>query len=264
MVSHADLILYLVAIKSFYRQIGHGQIVIVDDGSLTDSDRSLFAEHLNSPQFFEISQVQTGSCPRGGCWERLLTVLDVSNEYYVIQLDADTLTRANISEVLRCIEQNQSFTLGTDSGTEFVTAAESARHALSIERAAHVQVEAEKNLARIPDSARRQYVRGSAGFTGFGRRAVSRSDVEQFSNQMREYLGQRWAEWGTEQVTSNYLIANAPNSIVLPFPKYRCYRSGVDPHQSAFLHFVGINRYDQGIYRRESQLAIREGARTEN
>ena len=35
MVSHRDLVMYLVAIRSLYAQIGEGTITIIDDGSLT-------------------------------------------------------------------------------------------------------------------------------------------------------------------------------------------------------------------------------------
>ena len=38
MLQHSDIIMYLLAIKSFYQHFPRGEIVILNDGTLTDKD----------------------------------------------------------------------------------------------------------------------------------------------------------------------------------------------------------------------------------
>src|ERR1039458_8290527 len=92
MVCHRDLIMYLVAAKSFYCKLGFGSFVVIDDGSLTAGDREILERHLSLPQIVHKDVVSTVGCPKGGTWERLLKILDLTHSSYVIQLDADTLT----------------------------------------------------------------------------------------------------------------------------------------------------------------------------
>ena len=257
MIRHVDLVMYLVAVKSFYQRIGFGEIVLIDDGTLHQNDYEIIGHHLGSPQIIPLDRITTDPCPRGGCWERLLSVVDFSSKYFVIQLDSDTLTRGEIPEVLECVKTNRSFALGTQTGREFVSLAEASARVGTTRGSLHVQTEAEKNLHRISNSSTKYYVRASAGFAGFAKGAFSRDHVVAFSQSMAGIIGEKWKEWGSEQVASNYLVANSPMPIVLPFPKYRCFRSQVDPRSAAFLHFVGTHRYDQGVYTRESESVIR-------
>ena len=87
MVSHRDLLMYLVAIRSLYAQIGEGTITIIDDGSLTVRDIELLRSSLGEPKVIGLSQVDVGPCPSGGFWERLLHILDLSTDRYVIQVE---------------------------------------------------------------------------------------------------------------------------------------------------------------------------------
>ena len=230
MVSHVDLIMYLVAVKSFYKRVGEGKIIIINDGSLTPADCDVLSNHLGSPTFIHIADVDTGGFPKGGCWERILTILDLLNEFYVIQLDSDTLTRNDVPEVLECVHFNRSFTLGTGQGKKLVWLPEASKQARAF-HGTHVQDEAERNFFRFPDAEHKRYVRGSAGFAGFAKGAQSRSAAAAFSQKMTEFIGKKWTDWGSEQVTSNYLVANAPEAVVLPHPKYACF----DPARGCFL-----------------------------
>ena len=71
-------------------------------------------------------------------------------------------------------------------------------------------------------------------------------------------IGDKWQEWGSEQVSSNYLIANSPNSFVLPYPKYAFYWKDADLIDSAFLHFAGTYRFDNGLYKKLSRQVIEQ------
>jgi hypothetical protein len=248
MVSHVDVVMYLIAIKSLYHRLGRGKILIVDDGSLTDADRQQLREHLGDPTIVALDTLDTGRCPRGGTWERLCLILTLcAGGDYVIQLDSDTLAQAPLDEVAACVEANRAFTLGTRMGSAFCTLREATERVAGLD-GDHVQMVAERAFATLPDADRRRYVRGSSGFAGFARGGFWRGDLEEFSVQMSERLGDKWTQWGSEQVASNYVVANSPAAQVLPYPKYACFDLRMDPRASAFLHFIGTHRFDRGVY----------------
>jgi hypothetical protein len=257
LVQSDDRIMYLLAIKSLYRYLPGGEIIIIDDGSLTDGDRDLFRRHLGAPSFVPLHMIQTGNCPKGGCWERLLHLLDLTQESYVIQMDSDMLTTGPVPEVVEAIKNNQAFTLNTGSDQKIVDLEDAAAYARGM-NSQHVQVMAERSLPTLPSSLGRRYVRGSAGFTGFAHGGVTRQDAEAFSAAMQSILGNRWTEWGTEQVTSNYLVANSPNGVALDWPKYACLFPDVDPTSASMLHFPGSWRWNRDIYVRLGRQVIHE------
>jgi hypothetical protein len=112
----------------------------------------------------------------------------------------------------------------------------------------HVQVVAERAMARLDGCDLRRYVRGSSGFAGFARGGFRRDQLEAFSAELSAQVGDRWNEWGSEQVASSYVVANSASAQVLPYPKYACFDLDMDPQRSAFLHFIGTNRFHRGIY----------------
>ena len=75
MIGTRVLLPYLVAAKSFQAQLGRGRFAILDDGTLTAADKEVLAHHLGNPPITPIASVDTGPCPRGGTWERLLTMM---------------------------------------------------------------------------------------------------------------------------------------------------------------------------------------------
>ncbi len=247
--------MYLVAIKSLYTHLGEGQICIIDDGSLDEHCVRILRHHLCEPEIISMKQISTESCPRGGCWERLLFVLEQSVDSYVIQADSDILIRGAIPEVLSHFRANRSFTLGTPTGSTIKTVKECAEFART--RASNqIQIAAEASLVHLPDAATLKYVRGCAAFTGFAKNSINRSDAIEFSKNMQRMLGNRWSEWGSEQVASNYLIANSPNSAILPTDKYVNYLPPFNIKDSALIHFLGEYRFRHSTYRKESHEHI--------
>lgn len=87
MIGSAVVLPYLVAVKSLWSQLRRGRIVLLDDGTLTPSDKAILAWHCGDPKIIPISSVATKGFPSGGCWERLLTILDHGHTEYWIQLD---------------------------------------------------------------------------------------------------------------------------------------------------------------------------------
>lgn len=255
MVCSADLIMYLVAIKSVYLRIGEGTIVVIDDGSLTASDRRIIADHLGEPRFIRLQDIATAPCPSGGCWERLLTVVDLSREAYVIQVDSDILAINDLPEVVQAYRENRAFTLATRMGQRTESLREAASR-VATHPGSHVQIAAERVFDRLPDPDGQRYVRGCAGFAGFARGGIDRAQIEAFSTELTKVLGAKWREWGSEQVASNFAIANSPDPVILPFPQYASYDPEVDVRSSRLLHFLGSFRFHGGVYARESRAFI--------
>lgn len=256
MMCHADLIMYLVSIKSFYPRLGHGHIFILDDGSLDEKDKEILNHHLSNPEIIPISKISTGACPKGGCWERIMLVSQLAEEYFVIQLDADIVTVGPVEEVQAAAEAQKSFTLGTPQGLKFITLAEASKAVVG-STGKHVQTLSERHFQNLNGSGVRKYVRGCAGFAGFAKGSIRKANLESFSLEMENGIGSTWKNWGSEQVTSNYVVSNSESSLVLPFPKYGSFEPGVDLSQSSVLHFYGPYRFADGEYIRRSRESMK-------
>lgn len=246
---HPDVIMYLVAAKSFAKYIKPALFVVVDDGLLPE-DRVLISKHLRKVEFLDRRSVPNSVCPEGGTWERLLSVADYCERYYVVQLDSDTVTLQPPTEVAERIQRGEAFTLPTRMGNAFVPVAEASATAM-LSASEHVQIEAERALAKIDDLKDSFYIRGCSGFAGFPKGSVHRADLERFSSLMELALGRkRWSQWGTEQFASNYMVANAPKRATLTFEQYPYWKPGTDLTHAALVHFIGDDRFTSSAYAR--------------
>lgn len=259
MIGTAVVLPYLVAIKSLWRQVGRGRIAILDDGTLTGADRQVLAHHCGDPQIIALAEVEQGALPKGGCWERLLTILDRRAGEYWIQIDSDTVTLGPVPEIIAAISANRSFTLlgGEDAGDATQALDEFCRrHYPGGPREGHIQARIESRLARIAQPGWR-YIRGCAGFAGFAAGGPGREAGHEVAGAIADLVGKDGAAiWGTEQVASNLLIASEPGSVMLPYGRYLNYWARDWGDQAAFVHFVGTHRHDHGAYIRASQQAI--------
>jgi hypothetical protein len=272
MIGTRTLLPYLVAVKSFHARVGVGRVAILDDGTLTAADKTVLAHHLANPSILPIGAVKTGACPVGGCWERLLALLDMTADNYIVQLDSDTLTIGDVPEVVEAIAANRSFTLlgdalagahGVLSLLDYMEAYHPGGSGVDLAGSAHVQSSIEGHLDRYPEPARHRYVRGCAGFAGFARGDRStRAAAETFSRSAEGIVGQhKWRRWGSEQVASNFLVANSENPVLLPYSRYSNHWNEPTGPDSRFLHFVGTHRYSNNRYRRHTERAITALAR---
>jgi hypothetical protein len=260
MVRTEHLRMYLLAIKSFARRIAVGQVVVMDDGSLTPDDQALIRRHVPQVEIVFLPGIATAPCPRGGCWERLLFILDRTADGYVVQLDSDVLSLGELPAIAACIEANRAFTLSSGEGFSVVSF-EEATVRVAAEDPSALQTACEQALASLQDSdglIGRRYVRGSAGFAGFPRGGATRAAAEAFSVAMERRLGARWQGWGTEQVASNHIVASLPDGQLLPWPDYACYYPHIDPGEARLLHFIGSWRFAGGAYARAGRRVIAE------
>jgi hypothetical protein len=248
---HPDVTMYLLAAKSLARFLVPRGFRIVDDG-LTADDRSLMALHLGQVEFIRRMDVEVGPLPRGGTWERLVMLSQSSEDAYAIQLDADLLTLRAPTEAMRAATAGLTFTLGTATGQRFLSVEEASAFA-STRHSTHVQNVAEQALCRLSGHESLRYVRGCSGFTGFAPGQLKLATIFEFSAQMEAAIGRKkWSEWGSEQVTSNFMAANSPGAIVLPVDRYPFWAPDVDIEAAALVHFFGTFRYSQGVYLREA------------
>jgi hypothetical protein len=245
--------MYLVAAKTLHRQLGRGRFLVVDDGSLTQGQRARIRHHLPLIEFVPIASIDRRGLPKGGTWERLALIAELTERAYVVQMDADTLALGALPEVARQIAKNASFTINgePDSAIESLAAA-----AARFDDDQHVQTLAERALTSVGLDENARYVRGCSGFAGFASGGDVGPRIRDFSARMERALGHKWTEWGSEQVGSNFLIANAPSSIVLSAPRYLNYPGGTVPPATSFLHFIGPSRFNDGTYRRYAGMAI--------
>lgn len=263
MIGTRVLLPYLVAVKSLHAQLKRGRIAILDDGTLTSDDRAVLAAHLGNPRIISINDIDTGPCPKGNIWERLLALLDMRVDDYVIQLDSDTVTLGEVPELAAAIAANRSFTLRGDPDSELKTLAEIAKPLNDDDYLnnphAHVQGAIECALDRVslPMLDNPLYVRGCAGFAGFSRSSDGRALAEAFSCEAARLLGDdRWAQWGSEQVTSNLVIANEPDALLLPYDRYLNFWDEGIPDDARFVHFIGSCRYHGNAYIDATRAAI--------
>lgn len=249
---------YLVAVKSLHHWLQAGRIVILDDGTLTDRDKELLAYHCDSPRIIHIGTVDTSPCPVGNIWERLLTLLSIRRDDYVIQLDSDTVTLGPVPEVQEAIKTGRNFTLRGEVGAELLSFVETAALQKG-KQSDHVQstIEARMDELSLPDMETARYVRGCAGFAGFARSADGRGMAERFSVAADALLGrEKWSEWGSEQVTSNLVVASSDDPLLLPYDRYMNHWDAPIPDGASFAHFIGTYRYSGGEYTKATRHAI--------
>lgn len=251
MVCHGEVLMYLLAAKSFCLHLAHNpSVVVLDDGSMTPRDHHTLRAHIPQVRIVQFSQVAPDRCPRGGCWERLLLISDIVQTSYVVQLDSDTLTLQSIPEVEACIRANRCFTLLGDRSHPEVEPMSSACLRSKNNLQTQVQAVCERSFDQLPECSTLQYIRGNAGFTGFAKGSISREKIVWFSDLMRKIAKEKWEEWGSEQVASNLLMANSGDCYPLDFPKYLSYwaHPEVPYEQAAFIHFIGPHRFTHGFY----------------
>lgn len=259
MVHQRDVFSYLVAAKSFIQFANPKRIVVVCDPSIGEADKAILLQQIPHLVLRHADEFTHADVPRGGTWERLYAISGYCAEDYVVQLDADTITCQKNSAVLNCISSKIGFSIGEIPNQKIQDFAETSRIGkeiidMNLRNPPHIQASCEAIMAELGLPNEMRYVRGCAGFTGFPCDPLMRQKLINFSSVMTEKFGARWKEWGTEQVTSNYLVASCPGTVVLPFPDY-C-TPDVETESTVFLHFIGPMRFINNRYRNLTKIFI--------
>lgn len=85
---------------------------------------------------------------------------------------------------------------------------------------------------------------------------VGDDDVQLYLLAMKTLYRRLRRGWGTEQRASNFVTANSPRPVVLPFPAYSCFFPGGPRAEAKYLHFIGSHRFDEDFYGRHALAAI--------
>lgn len=258
-IGTADLLPFLVAVKSLHQQLERGHVVLLDDGTLTGEDRALLAHHCGDPEMLGLGEAETSGFPAGKGWEALLTILDRRKGEYWIQLAPHSVTTGPLPEVAQALAINASFTQlgGEDAGTQPHSLPEFARrHFPDGPQAGPIAVQMESRLAQLskPDW---RYIRGGTGLRGFAAGGPGQRFAWAFLVQMGEMLGEEaLALPGADQVTASFQIASEPRSVMLPHYRYATDTASTFGEDTGFVHFAAPNRFTDGAYTQLSQLAI--------
>lgn len=267
MVSNSDVQMYILSLKSFYARIGRGKVVAIIDRDMPQHLRALLQNHIEGIEFQILEDIETGRCQRGGTWERLVYLLKHAQSEYAIQLDSDTLAFGpDVSEIVSCVQNNRAFTLNQNLH-QIGTMREYAENARGLD-VAYAGIHIEREFDRYPNCDQLFYVRASSGLAGFSLGGFAPEKIEEFHETMREIVGdETWHKWGTEQCASNFAVANSPNALVLPYPKYANFDpisvwSNTPNAQNGFLHFIGTYRYRDDFFALKARPVIEELRRT--
>jgi hypothetical protein len=252
-----DILMYILSMKSFYRRLRQGKIIVITDQETLATHRKTLEHHFPGIRFEMLDKIDPSPCQRGGTWERLVYIVRRSAQEYVIQLDSDTLTIGNdIWEVIDCVNRNVSFTYA-DNIQPIKTLPEIAQEAKA-ESSNYIGDVLERTFSNWPEAETLKYVRGSSGFSGFAKGQFSIAVLETFHEQMKQSLGLRWKEWGTEQSASNFMIANARDAMILPFPDYASWPLRERDEQTKLIHFIGSNRFQGNYFANQGKRIIGE------
>jgi hypothetical protein len=246
MVHHRDVMSYLVAVKSFAMYANPKRVVVVCDASITDTDRQILKSQVPHLELRNADEFTHEDIPRGGTWERLYAISEYARNDYVVQLDADTITLQSPTEVITAIKDRSGFVIGEKADQDILSLADMAAWSNRFHAGLNgIQCVVEASIDTLGLTGT-HYVRGCSGFTGFPPSESMRINMLAFSKAMKQKHKARWSEWSTEQITSNYLVANMHGTKVLPFPLYGT--PDVLDASSIFMHFMGYLRFTTGKY----------------
>lgn len=254
----SDLLAYLVAVKSVLRNFESAAVKVVSDG-LSEDDKKLLSTHIRHIEFKSIDDVDTDGLPRGGCWERLVTMIKESQHRFALQVDSDIVAPGPLPLLADYVKNNTAFALANKVNTGVLTLSEVSEWILQHEgpEIGHVQKAAELNLAKLPNPDTRKYAKATAAFAGFPKGECRLDDLKQFSLEMEAMLGvKEWKAWGSEQVASNYIIANCKKAEILPYPDYVNHNPDRYPEEGKLFHFYGTYRFHGGRYREQAKRTI--------
>jgi len=252
MVHHKDVLPYLVAIKTFAAFTSPHRICVVCDPTITEEDRTTFRHHIPHIELIKAEDHRHPDLPVGGTWERLQAICSLSPDNYVVQVDADTIALMDMPHVVAAIDAGKAFVIGEEPNQPIMTLEQATERGYRWTNQ-HIQAHVERLLS-TSNVPMQRYVRGCSGFTGFPADPEMLNKALAFSAVMTRLCGDRWREWGTEQITSNYLVANAHGAAVLPYPEY-CTPKGT-LSGLRFGHFIGFIRFSNNLYRQGTKLAL--------
>lgn len=265
MVGNDTVDMYLLAIKSFMKNFGYGNIEVINDGSLTEGDINVLHDHIPGVNISDSSMIDTLNCPSYISWKRLFRAQQLAESSYVIQLDSDTLSLGPLVDVHNHVQSNTGFLTGSKRWNGPVDV-EFLDGVVSQWQSTHVQARAEKNFKNLSFFENgTTYLRGCAGFAGYPQNFADVQTIVELSKSIQKYVGDDWLRWGSEQTTTMCLISKCTESKILPWPYYQNYGmpfSSENTRAMNLVHFIGTNRFKDSTYLKLSKVVIRDLSKT--
>jgi len=195
LLHNAAVTQYLIAIKSFAQFSSGWDFAILNDGTLSERNIDCLRYHIKGVKIFKISDVADRRLPRGGCWERLTLVSQLSDQKFVVQIDSDTITRNPIPEVQQYVSDGTPFTLAGHPLTRVVSN-EEVSDGWKNTNAIAVQSQAERAMGAF-STLWPMYASGCAAFSGYPKKSLPIDEVVRVSNTFQNALGNTWDSWGS-------------------------------------------------------------------
>ncbi|MCG5528005.1 hypothetical protein [Halorhodospira sp. 9628] len=267
MIGSSSFLEYLIAIKSFLRFTSSFSVEVISDGTLDREHVDLLQTHIPNIRFSSPDAVKLGPCPRGGTWERLLRVVELTGSHYVIQMDSDIIVAQQPGEVFSFLRDQKPFAIGNRKWPAPVSLhhmAETSRswHQKRGWKTSHIQPYCESLLDHLPDRlpcAPKGYLRACSGFCGYPEGSLSFYHTYSLSEAMRELVGwDRWRQWGSEQVMSNLLLGGMDAASALPWPEYQNFMEPRTDQTGKVIHFIGAHRHKTLDYLLTSRALLKE------
>jgi hypothetical protein len=267
MLSHADLLMYLLAIKSFLRFRPAARVVVHSDGSLTHGDEAVLNHHVPNLQIVATRDADDRAerqlnpflrewRARDASWRRVIdTELWCETPRRLI-IDADILTLRQPTAVLQWIAgsgRGRPLLFGAPEGPPSgpITAGRGRRHIQTVFR---------EQLATVATQLGRpaEFFQGAtSGYYGC-ERDVSVPAIEAV---IRAALaaGIPMHEWGGEQCLVVYLLSTAAPIRLDPRHYVNFAPEVIERlNEVAVVHFYGTFRYYGGVYPRLAADVVRQ------
>jgi hypothetical protein len=228
----AEVLPYLVAIKSLHRSLGRGRFTIIDDGTLTGEDRAILAHHCGDPEIILHQAVRQGPQTPDRAWASLLTILDRRAGQYWIALDPYTVTLGALPDVATAIASNRSFSVvgGVARGGP--------------------ERQLQRRIAVLCGTRGWRYREGCTGLSGFAAGGTGRALVAAFHADLTA-LGEPM----TAEIARNLVVANEVEPVWLPELRYVVHSAKAATIEAAFQHFPNGPRHGEA-YAEASRAAI--------
>lgn len=253
-IGAAQVLPFLVAVKSFATHLGRGRVVLLDDGSLTAQDRAILAHHCGDPEIIAAHEVTLDTFPDGPGWKQFLTILDRRAREYWISLDCFSVTTGPVPEISAAIARNRSFFCLADAGqARPQPLASVSTPASGDDIAARIEAQLAENGAK----GGWLYARTAAGLAGFCALGADRALAKAFLAATGKRLGKENAILrDAAQIAVNFHLANENEAEILPPDRYFSYTGEDWPEEAAFAQFPAQHRYSDSAYIDASRRAI--------
>lgn len=265
LVREQDLNLYLLAIKSFISKISNAEVFVHSDGTLSNRSASILQYHL--PGIKIIHKAESDSYAKSvltkeafairnyyTSYKRLIDSVLYSTQDYHMQMDSDFLTLKHptyIEEILLDKKYDSPFIICDFYKDDLTKKPQSPNE--------HIQTKLERAKKDIENEL--GYSIGNtnglcAGLYGWSNQ-LSIKKIVNFVTAC-EKIGFKMNQWGTEQVTTTWLLRSSnakilPTNLYINLNKYT-FDFTNDAHM---IHFIGRHRFKRGLYIAKARKVIK-------